>query len=205
MKKAVQWLLSRQNEFWLQKLHHYLALKRSNKTALSAVNRIREIIESLRQQVQEPEQYFAEAFDLAENVEGILRLLQNQLQSDVAITLDMPERALVIHGNASRIGQVWTNLIVNSLQAMQGDARHLLVRVERWTGSVVRVVIRDNGHGIRKEDQPHVFDNKFSTRHHDTGLGLGLFLSRKIVEEHKGQLTFITGTGYTEMHVFLPI
>ena len=50
----------------------------------------------------------------------------------------------------------------------------------------------------------HIFQNFYSTRHDDKGMGLGLHLARRIVKEHGGEITFVSGGRFTKMHVFLP-
>jgi signal transduction histidine kinase len=118
-----------------------------------------------------------------------------------------PAENLVL-GDPSRLGQVFTNLITNSLKYSTAD-QNVIVSVES-DSTHVRVTVADTGYGISESDQAKLFTRYFRSSNPDVmereGTGLGLFLSRSIIEEHEGSLNVssVLGAGSTFV-VELPI
>jgi signal transduction histidine kinase len=92
-----------------------------------------------------------------------------------------------IQADPQQLQQVFLNLFLNSLEAMNGSGGTLSVATARH-GSNITVTIRDTGKGISKEHLHHVFDPFFTTKSHGTGLGLSIVQS--IVTEHRGTIAF---------------
>ena len=102
----------------------------------------------------------------------------------------------VIEAYASELNQVWTNIIDNAIDAMDGEGT-LIVRTRHEDPWVV-VEIEDDGPGIPKEIQSKIFDPFFTTKGPGEGTGLGLNISRNlIVQKHHGQITVTSEPGST--------
>jgi len=113
---------------------------------------------------------------------------------------DLPE----IMAYGSELNQVWTNLIKNAVDAMEGKGE-IVLRTRIDNGWVV-VEIQDNGPGIPAELQERIFKSGFTTKSRDKGTGLGLGSSRKIVEErHRGEISLTSEPGNTRFEVRLPL
>jgi signal transduction histidine kinase len=106
-------------------------------------------------------------------------------------------------GDRESLRSVFTNLIINGMQAMEGEGGRLTVRLESEDG-VVRASVSDTGRGIPAEHLPKIFEPYFSTK--ETGTGLGLAIVKKAVDDHGGHITVESkqGTG-TTFTVTLPI
>ncbi len=115
-------------------------------------------------------------------------------------------------GFAGELRQVFSNLLLNAVQAVEGRGT-VAVHVypsRLWRGEGrrgTRVVIADNGHGIRREDRPHIFEPFFTTKA-GKGTGLGLWVAAGIIRKHFGTIRVATSdmgphTG-TAVSVFLP-
>jgi signal transduction histidine kinase len=112
---------------------------------------------------------------------------------------DVPE----IEVYAAELNQVWTNLIDNSLDAMDGDGTLRLAT--RLDGDDIVVEIGDTGPGIPPEVLDRVFEPFFTTKDVGSGTGLGLDISRRIVvERHGGRIDFESSPGSTTVVVRLP-
>jgi PAS domain S-box-containing protein len=99
------------------------------------------------------------------------------------------DRRVCVHVDRVQIEQVVQNLLVNALEAMpeRGDVPHRIeVRMQMRDASTVAVAVRDNGVGIDPASRAHIFEPFHSTK--SQGMGLGLALSRSIVERHGGRL-----------------
>jgi signal transduction histidine kinase len=123
--------------------------------------------------------------DLVSVAEAALRIHQRAIQQNgVHLLKELPEK-LVETVYAGEILQVISNVIVNALDALPPDGV-LYLRLRKRRGEI-EFVIADNGHGIPPEDLPHIFQPFFTTKG-DHGTGLGLPLSRNIIERHRGKM-----------------
>jgi two-component system sensor histidine kinase VicK len=106
----------------------------------------------------------------------------------IRIEINSPEREFFIHGDRNRIGQVISNLIDNSTKFIQKEG--LISITIRETDSnnkkMITVIVKDNGEGIDPEIFPRLF-TKFASKS-SYGTGLGLYICKKIVESHGGQI-----------------
>ncbi len=93
----------------------------------------------------------------------------------------------------NQIQRVITNLIKNSLQAVpEGRTPAILIQIKETTFKIF-IKVHDNGEGISKENEQHIFEPKFTTK--SGGMGLGLSIVKNIVENHKGKIFFKNNTG----------
>ncbi|GLQ39649.1 histidine kinase [Rhizobium albus] len=116
-----------------------------------------------------------------------------QVSIDLAVKLDQAQRnAAIVHGHDLRLGQVVTNLIENARSFVPDQDGRILVTIDR-KGDWYRVTVEDNGPGIQAEDIDRIFERFYTDRPagEDFGQnsGLGLSISRQIVEVHGGSLT----------------
>jgi signal transduction histidine kinase len=122
------------------------------------------------------------------------------------LVLDLPDTPLPVMGNADRLRQVIGNLISNAIKySPQGGRVQVTASVR---GDAVRFEVRDEGIGIPTEQQPRIFTKFFradAAASGITGTGLGLAVSRDIVESHGGQVGFMSAEGEgTTFFVELP-
>jgi PAS domain S-box-containing protein len=115
---------------------------------------------------------------------------------------DLPE----VTGDRVHLQQVLMNLVLNGLEAMAAipeSQRRLVVRTGRNGNGTVEIVVSDNGPGISEDRMPRLFEPFWTTKQH--GLGMGLTISRSIVEAHEGRIWAENGSprGAT-FHVVLP-
>ncbi|TGK08016.1 PAS domain S-box protein [Leptospira semungkisensis] len=139
--------------------------------------------------------------DLAENIETVLTIYHNQIKNGVEVELDFQARP-IIPAYPDDLIQVWTNLIYNSLQAMQFKGK-IKIAIQD-SDSDVSVLISDNGPGIPPEIKAKIFDPFYTTKAPGEGSGLGLDISRRIVLKHGGRIEFSSKPGKTVFKVILP-
>jgi len=144
-----------------------------------------------------------ELVDISEIIQKTISLVQIDAESfNIDVELLLAEDIPQIQLDGDKIKQVFLNLLLNSVQAMQ-DGGSLSVRATREGGWVV-VTVGDNGTGIKQENIRRVFDPYYTTKSYGTGLGLSL--SVKIIEEHGGQIKITSSPGeFTEVSVLLPV
>lgn len=127
--------------------------------------------------------------DLRLPVDAALKIITAQSVSEgINICWHRPDVPLMCHGDLIRVEQVMVNLIANAVQAVEGQEQpeiHIVITEE---GEYWRCVVKDNGHGLPGNTE-RVFEPFFTTRSVKQGLGLGLSISRQIVDALGGSLT----------------
>ena len=122
--------------------------------------------------------------------------------------LQLDRSVPAVHGIAEQIGQVLVSLLMNAVDAVHGldDRLPEIVVLTRNRGDHVELRIDDNGHGMDAPTLARAFDKFFTTKPDGLGSGLGLALSRSIVEAHGGGITIesVRGSG-TRVLIRLPI
>jgi signal transduction histidine kinase len=140
--------------------------------------------------------------DVRDGLENTLVILRHKLKGGVSVNREYDDRLPEIEAFGSELNQVWTNLIDNAVQAMDGSGE-LLIRAEPVDGGV-RVAICDTGPGISAEHLPRLFEPFFTTKPPGIGSGLGLHISHNVVARHGGRLEVASRPGETCFTVTLP-
>jgi two-component system, NtrC family, sensor kinase len=168
-----------------------------------ACERISEVVRGLKTFVRVDAAEMRKA-DLNEQIGNTLKLTQGEFRGRVAVETDFGELPPV-ECQASMLGQVFLNILVNAGQAIDGPGK-ITVRT-RAEGVGVHISIADTGRGIQPEDQPKIFAGGFTTKPVGVGTGLGLSLSKRIVEEtHGGSIDFESEVGVgTTFHIRIPV
>jgi PAS domain S-box-containing protein len=145
--------------------------------------------------------------DLLSLIEESLSLCKQQLrQKGIKVGKRFPQEAVFWEGDDNQIKQLIVNLILNSIQAISGKgAIEIRVAKERDDGAEkVRLEVADTGIGIPEKDLPKIFD-PFYTARKNKGFGLGLSISKRIVEKHNGSIRVKSEVGQgTTIFVDLP-
>ena len=142
--------------------------------------------------------------DVHDLLDSTLLMMSAKIGGGVSVVKDYDRSLPQIPAYPSELNQVWTNLIENALQAMDG-AGTLTVRTARDAGSVL-VEIGDTGPGIPADLQKRIFEPFFTTKPVGQGTGLGLDISwRIVVNKHHGDLRVESEPGNTRFEVRLPL
>jgi two-component system, LuxR family, sensor kinase FixL len=152
-------------------------------------SRASEVIRRMRALVKKGEVAFL-PLDLAEVIRDVVRLVHNDavlLNVDVALELN-PALPLV-RGDRVQLQQVVLNLMINALDAMKDcpvNERRVVLEAKQDDGSAARIAIRDRGIGLSSDKLDKIFQPFYTTKR--DGLGMGLSISRSIIEAHGGRL-----------------
>lgn len=167
------------NETDINLLQRYLAM------AQQELNRTLQISRAMLGLYREPKA--AVEVDLRELLESVLLLLDRQLKDHrTVVERELPEAALV-QGFPGELRQVFTNVITNAAEA-SGTGGRIQVRLEATDGQPgATVIIMDSGPGILESNKVKLFQPFFTTKG-EHGTGLGLWVSRGIVEKHGGKI-----------------
>jgi signal transduction histidine kinase/predicted CoA-binding protein len=164
--------------------------------------RIGEIVKALKVYVY-LDQAPVQMVDLHEGLDNTLVMLRSKLKSGVLVHREYTPAPLRIQAYGSELNQVWTNLIDNAVDAM--DGRGEITLRTRSDGDWVVVEIEDNGPGIPEEIVEKIFSPFFTTKPVGKGTGLGLNTSYNIVQKHSGEIKVYSRPGKTVFQVSLPV
>lgn len=141
--------------------------------------------------------------DVVKSLETTLTILNHKLKRGVIVQREYQPMPLLVDSFGSELNQVWTNLIDNAIDAMNGKGE-LRVRTFRDNGCVV-IEISDTGSGISPEVRSHIFEPFFTTKGVGEGTGLGLDTVQRIVKKHRGSVQVNSKPGDTSFQVWLPL
>jgi len=145
-------------------------------------------------------------FQLNDCIDDVLKMTSNQVPEGVQIKTDLGKLP-PIYGSASEMNQVFMNLIVNGIHAIEGAGRakgviRITTRKER---KGVSVQVLDNGSGMDHATEAKIFDPFFTTKDVGKGTGLGLSIVKRIIDSHEGTLALKTVPGKgTNFKIELP-
>jgi signal transduction histidine kinase len=135
--------------------------------------------------------------DLNEAARDVLAMLRNQLRSNrVVAQAELCNDLPPVAGDRVQLEQVILNLLLNAQQAMisiEDRPRELVIRTERDEGDHVRLTVQDAGTGFSKEALDRLFEAFYTTK--AGGMGVGLSVSRAIIENHRGKLWAVANEG----------
>jgi C4-dicarboxylate-specific signal transduction histidine kinase len=152
-------------------------------------NRASEVIGRLRALFTKRE-FTLESVDLSQATREVLALSMSDLRrSRVILQAELADDVPPVTGDRVQLQQVILNLLRNASDAMadvHDRSRDLLVKTEREDGNRVRVIVRDAGVGLSSQSIDQLFDAFYTTK--SGGMGIGLSVSRSIIETHHGRL-----------------
>jgi signal transduction histidine kinase len=168
----------------------------------SSTSRISDLVRAIKEYTY-MDQAPVQNVDIVRGLETTLTILNHKLKRGVVVQRDYPPAPLLINSFGSELNQVWTNIIDNAIDAMNGQGE-LRIRAYREEPCVV-VEIGDNGPGISPEVKAHIFEPFFTTKGVGEGTGLGLDTVQRIVKKHRGNIQVNSRPGDTRFQVYLPL
>lgn len=175
----------------------------SSKLIDMSVNRTSKVVYALRKFTHWSGEGVKTSVVLAESIETVLTIYQNQLKVGVEIHREY-EDVPPIQGYADDLIHVWTNLVYNAAQAISFKGS-LTIGIARKGDNEVEVSVADTGPGIPAAVQERIFEPFFTTKAPGEGSGLGLDIASRIIETHGGTIRFETSSSGTTFFVRLPI
>ncbi len=187
--------------FVVDTLVDHVTVHRSTRTIQDAIRRIQRIVGSLKSYSHLDQEAVRAQADVHEGIENTLVILEYQLGHGIVVHREyaaLPSVPVFV----DELNQVWTNLIHNAVQALDGQGQIDIETMARNDGIAVRII--DNGPGIPDEIMKRIFEPFFTTKAKGEGTGLGLGIVRQIVDKHGGRVSCESRPGRTCFEVWLP-
>lgn len=186
---------------WIQST---LALERLVNEIQESSDRISELVSSVKKYSHMDRSSAKEFTDIKDGIINTVIILKHkikakQIKMDKVFDPNLPKFKAFV----GELNQVWTNIIVNALDAM--DAGGTLKIRTYQKENYICVDISDTGHGIPEEIREKIFDSFFTTKSISEGTGMGLDITRRIIEKHGGHINVESAPGCTTFSVCLPM
>jgi len=153
--------------------------------------------------------------DIRKVLDKTLKVIKASAKDKIIIESKLEKKPLYVYGNKSQLVQVFVNIAVNGIQAIdkEGILKVELTKVQkvnrpgsRMKSSCIEIKISDNGPGINKDDLDSVFLPFYTTKDEGEGTGLGLSVAKDIIYKHNGEIYIDSEINKgTEVYVYLPL
>jgi len=172
-----------------------------------ASRRIAELVSSVKSYTHMDRSQDRQHADIHAGIRNTLTMLAHKIKrANISLNeefdLTLPQPKIFV----SEMNQVWTNLIDNSIDAIESTGKPGILTIKTsHDGDFVRVDIIDNGPGIPEEIRSKIFDPFFTTKEMGKGTGLGLDVVQRIVKQHHGSVKVKSQPGNTDFEVCIPL
>lgn len=168
-------------------------------------DKTRRIVAALRLFGTDTRSEYGPGVDVSETVHRALVTYSNYLREGVLLNVHVAEGPSIF-GHPDELAQVWSNLLLNAIQAVSGRGE-ITLHADTTTiqgQDYFKLVLTDNGPGIPQEAHERLFEPFFTTKSKGEGSGLGLYICKKIIENHGGRISVASSRGQTQVTVILP-
>ena len=173
----------------------------NNRTILTSVEKASKVVFALKNYARFDHSGQKQLVSITEGLETVLEIYHNRLKHNIEVTRDYQSSSLILCYPDELI-QVWTNLIHNSIQAIEHQGKLTIATKEINNG--INITIKDTGAGIPAEIKQQILEPFFTTKPPGEGSGLGLHISKKIIDKHQGTITVDSEPGKTVFSIWLP-
>jgi len=189
----------------LQMLKVLFSLKRNANNIFVSVEKASNVVRALKNYIYKNGQGEYEATNIVETINTVLILTANMIKHTKTEIITKFDNIPMIFCKQDEMCQVWTNIMTNAIQAM-GESGTLEIGIENFDKEHIKVWFKDNGPGIPESVKPRIFEPYFTTKSQGIGTGMGLDISRQIIESHNGKLAFDSTVGVgTTFYVIIPV
>ena len=188
----------------LRWLNFVLNLQKLSENIQHSSSRISELVNAVKAYSHMDRSTEREKTDIRPGIYNTLTLLnfklkRKKIKLEKEIADELPEACVY----AGELNQLWTNLIDNSIDAME-EGGILRIKASR-EDAFIKIELEDNGKGIPEKMQDQIFDPFFTTKEVGEGSGLGLDIAKRIVDHHEGKMELSSKPGFTRFTIYLPL
>jgi len=169
-----------------------------------AASRVHELVAAVKGFTYMDQATVPKPVDVARGLSDTLTILRSKAKSkSVRLSAEVEPDLPTVDGFGGELNQVWANLIANAIDAA-GDGGSVEVSARRQ-GEAIVVRVLDDGPGVAADLRERIFEPFFTTKPAGDGVGLGLAITRRLIDQHGGELDVDSVPGRTEFRVTLPL
>jgi signal transduction histidine kinase len=190
-------------------LYHLALMTRNSHSIKLAVEKVGKIVFALKNYAHAGNAEQKTKADITDGIETILTIYQSRLKKGINVVRNY-EPIPQIFCHPDELSQVWTNLVTNALDAMEGEGT-LTIGVAQDVMPAdgcpcIAVRFEDTGKGVPEDLKPKIFEAFYTTKPIGEGSGLGLYIVREIVTRHGGEIS-VSGSGGkgTVFTIYIPV
>lgn len=192
-----------ENHKILETTYQFATVQKSTKNITIAIDRAAKIVFALKCYARYDQSDTKVISNITDGIETVLTLYHYQIKHGVEVIRNYATHLPSMLCYPDELNQVWTNLLHNALQAMEGKG---VLKIDvNHQENAISVSITDSGKGIIPEILPRIFEPFFTTKPPGEGSGLGLDIVQKIIHKHQGKLQVESIPGKTTFTVLLPV
>ena len=175
--------------------------EKATRMLVGEIDNLSHIAQSFSTFAKQPEIITSEV-DVAQKLSDVITL-QRSNDENIPIRYVGPDSGVMVYADREQIGQVFVNILRNALQALEGrqDADIIVMLNALYSDDEIEISFSDNGPGIPEDAQPRIFRPSFTTK--SNGNGLGLAISKRIIEGTGGRITFESTDKGTTFYIYL--
>jgi two-component system, NtrC family, sensor kinase len=191
----------------LRMLKVLFSLKRNANNIFISVEKASNVVRALKNYIHKNQDGQQEATNITETIETVLILTANMIKHSKTEIITCFENIPLVFCRQDEMCQIWTNLITNAIQAMdEGGTLEIGVKLKEKKKGILLIWFKDNGCGIPDTLKERVFEPYFTTKEKGLGTGMGLDISKQIVENHHGRIYLESQQGVgTTFFVEIPL
>ncbi len=172
----------------LEELEEEIPLRKQMQDIIADTNRCKEIVKNLLAYSRQTE-FKKEVLNINGVIEQAFSFMrEHALLQNITVHKEFSSSMLICEGDNNQLNQVFTNMIINATQAMDGKGALTIRAGKDKREGKIYVEVSDTGCGIPKENIPRIFEPFFTTKEEGKGTGLGLSTVRDIIEKHGGNI-----------------
>jgi len=175
---------------------------KKSKIITTSVSKTTKIVSALKSLSEDSTFKTLKKVNILDTIESALTIYSNYIRKGINLRKEfdvIPE----IECYPERLVLLWTHILSNAIGAVKGEGDISIFA--KIIDKEIMVSIKDNGEGISPEIQQKIFEPFFTTKKAGEGAGLGLHISKQIVSEHKGSISFTSEIGITIFEIRLPL
>ncbi len=173
-------------------------------TIMNSGEKAAKIVQDMKSFVKDQKNYGLSKIDLKSNISSVLNIFNYEIQKCCSLKFEVQDN-LIIEGFEIRLFQLWSNILKNAIEAIEESGKFGEIAIlSEFNETNIRIILQNNGPKIPEEVLSKMFKKFFTTKAEKNGSGIGLSIVKKIIEEHKANLSIESNDAVTQFIIDFP-
>lgn len=185
---------------YLDLIYHIQTIRNLVDTIIASGDKATSVVSNLRNYLQNSSSEEQKEVNLKTNIQTILTVFAHELKNKVDVHFEVPD--IIILGFENKLYQLWSNIIKNSIEALEGEGYIYILYTEKT--EYHSISFQNNGPKIDEEVLDNMFKKFYTTKGKQKGTGMGLSIVKRIINEHHGQVLVTSSDKMTTFEFLFP-